>query len=245
MRRIVLFVLLASAATLHAQINDSEVWVGSLDMSGGRFAVSNLTNISKHPGYDNQPAFFPDGKLVFTSQIAVLDETGHAVQAVIHDFANGTSTPIAGRARIQSDAGGRWLADAAARWARRPARCLGEGEPAHRDEGRRLLHALRRADLGALHERQAAAHRDLRPEDEGARHDGARLDHGAVPDSGQTRGEFRRRRAVSCARRGGCRRAAQARSCGNSISTTVTSPRSPRFRSQPRGATSGPRAARC
>ncbi|MEA2415626.1 MAG: hypothetical protein QOI58_2283 [Thermoanaerobaculia bacterium] len=96
MRRIVLFLLLGSAATLHAQINDSEVWVASLDMSGGRFAVSNLVNISRHPGYDNQPAFFPDGKLVFTSQIAVLDETGHAVQAVIHDFAKGTSTPVPG-----------------------------------------------------------------------------------------------------------------------------------------------------
>jgi ketosteroid isomerase-like protein len=65
-------------------------------MSGGRFVVSNLTNISKHPGYDNQPAFFSDGKLVFTSQIAVLDETGHAVQAVIHDFAKGTSTAVPG-----------------------------------------------------------------------------------------------------------------------------------------------------
>jgi ketosteroid isomerase-like protein len=96
MRRIVLVLLLAFAATLHAQINDSEVWVGSLDMSGGRFVVSNLTNISKHPGYDNQPAFFSDGRLVFTSQIAVLDETGHAVQAVIHDFVKGTSTPVAG-----------------------------------------------------------------------------------------------------------------------------------------------------
>src|SRR5712671_5363521 len=96
MRRIDLILLLASAATLHAHINDSEVWVGSLDMSSGRFAVSNLTNISKHPGYDNQPAFFPDGKLVFTSQIAVLDETGHAVQAVIHDFATGTSTIVPG-----------------------------------------------------------------------------------------------------------------------------------------------------
>src|SRR5437660_5271590 len=96
MRSIVLFVLLASAAAVHAQVNDSEVWVGSLDMSGGRFVVSNLTNISKHPGYDNQPAFFPDGKLVFTSQIAPLDETGHAVQAVIHDFATGTSTPVPG-----------------------------------------------------------------------------------------------------------------------------------------------------
>ena len=97
MRQIALFLLLlTSAATLTAQINDSEVWVGSLDMSDGRFAVSNLVNISKHPGYDNQPAFFPDGKLVFTSQIAVLDETGHAVQAVIHDFASGVSTAIPG-----------------------------------------------------------------------------------------------------------------------------------------------------
>jgi ketosteroid isomerase-like protein len=88
--------VLLSAATLSAQINDSEVWVGSLDMSGGRFAVSNLVNISKHPGYDNQPAFFPDGRLVFTSQIAILDETGHAVRAVIHDFGSGASTPVPG-----------------------------------------------------------------------------------------------------------------------------------------------------
>src|SRR3954451_8331235 len=96
MRAIVLVVLLASAAALHAQINDSEVWAGSLDMSSGRFVVSNLTNISKHPGYDNQPAFFPDGKLVFTSQIAPLDETGHAVQSLIHDFATGASAVVPG-----------------------------------------------------------------------------------------------------------------------------------------------------
>jgi ketosteroid isomerase-like protein len=97
MRQIVLFLLLlACAATLTAQINDSEVWVGALDMSGDRFAVSNLVNISKHPGYDNQPAFFADGRLVFTSQIAVLDESGHAVQARIYDFANGTSAAIPG-----------------------------------------------------------------------------------------------------------------------------------------------------
>jgi WD40-like Beta Propeller Repeat. len=98
MRQIALILLLlASAATLTAQINDSEVWVGALDMSDGRFTVSNLVNISNHPGYDNQPAFFSDGtRLVFTSQIAELDDTGHAVQAVIHDFARGTSTPLPG-----------------------------------------------------------------------------------------------------------------------------------------------------
>jgi ketosteroid isomerase-like protein len=96
MRTLVLFLALLPAATLSAQINDSEVWVGSLDLSGGSFAISNLVNISKHPGYDNQPAFFPDGRLVFTSQIAFLDETGHAVQAMIHDFASGATVPVAG-----------------------------------------------------------------------------------------------------------------------------------------------------
>jgi ketosteroid isomerase-like protein len=98
MRQIVLsLLLLGLAAALPAQINDSEVWAGSLDMSGGRFVVSKLVNISNHPGYDNQPAFFPNGsRLVFTSQVAVLDETGHGVQARIHDFATGTSTSIPG-----------------------------------------------------------------------------------------------------------------------------------------------------
>jgi ketosteroid isomerase-like protein len=98
MRNIVFFLaFLATATAANAQINDSEVWVGSLDMSGGRFVVANLVNISNHPGYDNQPAFFADGsRVVFTSQIAELDDTGHAVQAVIYDFASGSSTPMKG-----------------------------------------------------------------------------------------------------------------------------------------------------
>ena len=92
-----ILVLLLVSTSLSAQINDTEVWAGSLDMSDGRFAVSNLVNISKHPGYDNQPAFFSDGKrLVFTSQIAALDETGHAVQAKVYDFASDKSTSIQG-----------------------------------------------------------------------------------------------------------------------------------------------------
>ena len=98
MRQIaLLLLLLASTVTLSAQINDSEVWVGSLDLSGDRFAISGLVNISNHPGYDNQPAFLPDGaRVVFTSQIAVLDETGHAVQAVIHDLTSHASAPVPG-----------------------------------------------------------------------------------------------------------------------------------------------------
>lgn len=180
MRQIALLVfLLASATTLTAQINDSEVWVGSLDMSGGRFVVSNLVNISKHPGYDNQPAFFPDGRLVFTSQIAVLDDTGHAVQAVIHDFASGTSTPVSGALGFSPTPAGGWGAAAAARGEGVAARGLGERARADGDERRGLLQPLRRPDMGALHERQAAPHCHLRRGDEGARDDGGR--RGSAP----------------------------------------------------------------
>ena len=41
---------------------------GRLDLRDGGFAVSDLKNISSHPGYDNQPAFTSDGRSVlFTS----------------------------------------------------------------------------------------------------------------------------------------------------------------------------------
>ena len=55
------FLLLCAATALSAQIIDTEVWLGSLDMSGGKFTVSGFINISNHPGYDNQPTFYPDG----------------------------------------------------------------------------------------------------------------------------------------------------------------------------------------
>lgn len=87
--------LVASATALRAQILDTEVWVGRLDMSGGGFAVSNLTNVSNHPGYDNQPAFFPQGdRVVFTTEEGELNDTGHGLHAVVYDLATGTATPL-------------------------------------------------------------------------------------------------------------------------------------------------------
>jgi hypothetical protein len=87
------FVALTRGAA--AQILDTEVWVGKVGLRDGGFAVSDLKNISNHRGYDNQPAFLPDGaSLLFTTEAANLDDTGLGVHAVRYDFATGRSTPL-------------------------------------------------------------------------------------------------------------------------------------------------------
>lgn len=96
MRTLAVFLLtLSLAAVTHAQILETEVWVGALDLRDGRFVASDLKNISNHRGYDNQPSFFPDGSaLLFTTEASSLDETGLGVHAVRYDLATGKSTPL-------------------------------------------------------------------------------------------------------------------------------------------------------
>ena len=95
MRILGILFLLALAPFSAAQILETEVWVGSLDLRDGGFAVSDLKNISNHRGYDNQPSFLPDGQsLLFTTEAVNLDETGLGVHAVRYDLRTGKSTPL-------------------------------------------------------------------------------------------------------------------------------------------------------
>lgn len=88
-------VLVAVVLPLSAQTLDTEVWLGKLDMSGDRFVVSELKNISRDRGYDNQPSFYPDGDaLLYTTEATSLDDTGLGVHAVRYDIAAGTRTPL-------------------------------------------------------------------------------------------------------------------------------------------------------
>lgn len=98
--RATILLLLTIALPLSAQILDTEVWVGKLDTRDGKFAISDLKNVSKqHPGYDNQPAFFPDGKsLVYSSEVGGLSDTGRGIQPVRVDLKSGKQTPM-GEAR--------------------------------------------------------------------------------------------------------------------------------------------------
>jgi hypothetical protein len=125
MRNLGAFLLvLALTPSVSAQILETEVWAGSLDLRDGSFAVSDLKNISNHRGYDNQPSFLPDGRsLLFTTEAVNLDETGLGVHAVRYDLATGKSTPLPqargfsptptadGRIMVLRE-GGVWLHDA-------------------------------------------------------------------------------------------------------------------------------------
>jgi ketosteroid isomerase-like protein len=90
--------ILVTAATATAQINETEVWVGNLAVrDGNQLVISELRNLSDmHPGYDNQPAFFPDGRtLVYSSQAMEVDDTGLGVHAQLVDLTTGKATTLA------------------------------------------------------------------------------------------------------------------------------------------------------
>ncbi len=75
---------LVVSTAAHAQPS-TDIWLGSLDLSGERVAITDLVNITQRPGYDNQPAFFPDQRtLAYTTQ---RDGRPHAV---LYDLATGS-----------------------------------------------------------------------------------------------------------------------------------------------------------
>jgi hypothetical protein len=95
MRHAIAVLLLLLALPAAGQILTTEVWLGKLDMQEGRFAVSELRNISNHAGYDNQPSFFPDGEsLLFATEAGSLSETGLGVHAVRYWIGSGASVPL-------------------------------------------------------------------------------------------------------------------------------------------------------
>ncbi len=67
MKLLTLFILLGLSNQLQAQGNP-EIYLADISFSDESFTISNLTNISNSPGYDNQPSFLPDGSgVLFTS----------------------------------------------------------------------------------------------------------------------------------------------------------------------------------
>ncbi|MCH8934634.1 MAG: PD40 domain-containing protein [Gemmatimonadetes bacterium] len=68
----------------------TDIYVGSLSLSGGRLAVTGLKNATNRDGYDNQPSFGPSGTFfLYTS-----GRSGGQTDIFRYDIASGTSRPI-------------------------------------------------------------------------------------------------------------------------------------------------------
>ena len=66
---VALVALSAGAAPLLAQAPDTDIWVASLAARDGAVIVGQPRNVTNRPGYDNQPAFLPDGRsLLYVAQ---------------------------------------------------------------------------------------------------------------------------------------------------------------------------------
>lgn len=61
-------IALLAAFTLAAQAPATDVYVADLTLADGRLRVGTPRNATRRPGYDNQPAFLPDGRaFLYTS----------------------------------------------------------------------------------------------------------------------------------------------------------------------------------
>jgi dipeptidyl aminopeptidase/acylaminoacyl peptidase len=84
------YCLLLTAYCL-AQLPESDIWLLDIKDSSGIISLVNPVNITNRKGYDNQPAFSPDGKYILYSSVA---EGTQQTDILKYDLATKTSTPF-------------------------------------------------------------------------------------------------------------------------------------------------------
>ncbi len=68
------------ALKMSAQLPETDIWLFKIEKKEGKYSYTNPLNITHRKGYDNQPAFTPDGKSVL---YVCIDSTN---QADIHQY---------------------------------------------------------------------------------------------------------------------------------------------------------------
>lgn len=67
----ILFIIIATllAEPLLAQLPNTDIWLMDVKKEGDKITLTNPVNITNRAGYDNQPAFSPDGNSILYSSI--------------------------------------------------------------------------------------------------------------------------------------------------------------------------------
>lgn len=106
MRKIFAAALLLAACAVHAQLPDTEIYLADFSDIKGIVKITSPVNITNHKGYDNQPAFSPDGNKVY--YVSVRDTTQSDIYS--YDIASKktsqvTNTPVSEYSPVISDDG--------------------------------------------------------------------------------------------------------------------------------------------
>ena len=69
MKKIIYSFFLLLSANVFAQLPNTDIWLLDISFVKDSFTLSNPVNITNRTGYDNQPAFSPDGKYILYTSI--------------------------------------------------------------------------------------------------------------------------------------------------------------------------------
>lgn len=95
----------ASAVAASAAPPGTDIWLAELRHgAGGALSLGEPVNVTRRPGYDNQPFFLPDGSGFWYTSI---DSTGQA-DIWLHDLAGGENRPVT-RTAPESEYSATWL----------------------------------------------------------------------------------------------------------------------------------------
>lgn len=69
MKNFCLGLLILPSLLLNAQLPEFEIYGSKLLNNNGVLEIADVTNLTNHDGYDNQPSFSPDGKMIYFSSV--------------------------------------------------------------------------------------------------------------------------------------------------------------------------------
>lgn len=69
MKKILIILSISIQAVAYAQLPDTDIWLLDINKNKDSIWLSNPQNITNRKGYDNQPAFSPDGKYILYTSI--------------------------------------------------------------------------------------------------------------------------------------------------------------------------------
>jgi dipeptidyl aminopeptidase/acylaminoacyl peptidase len=82
--------LLAFCLDAIAQVPDADIWLLDMKKENDQYAFSNPKNITNRQGYDNQPSFSPDGKMLLYTSI----REDNQADIYKYDLAAGTTAQL-------------------------------------------------------------------------------------------------------------------------------------------------------